>query len=251
MSAFDDFLSKYGPAFAVGGTQANIDPSFIAAQGGLESNWGQSALATQANNLFGIKGRGDAGSISMMTTEFIGGRAVRVPQNFAAYSSPEASVSAYTQLLSGSKRYAGIVGATGAQAANIIGKSGYATDPNYGGKIAGLVSKIDKSGILAGATKGLLSKASSLLGTAGLDAIVPGAGEVAGLIPGLGGIFGGGPLEWIKSLINWLFHKFFIDNKFIERIGLFIVGGILLLMAFYLLGRNTPEFKAVATAAAL
>ena len=38
-----------------------ILPSLIIAQGILESNNGKSGLAIEANNLFGVKGKGDAG----------------------------------------------------------------------------------------------------------------------------------------------------------------------------------------------
>lgn len=41
-----------------------------AAQACLESNWGNSGLATKGKNLFGIKGKGPAGSITMPTYEW-------------------------------------------------------------------------------------------------------------------------------------------------------------------------------------
>lgn len=250
MSYADDFMSTYGGAFQSAGAKYNLDPSLIGAQAALESRWGQSGLTSNANNLFGIKGIGDAGSYTTYTNEFSGGRMVSVSQTFAAYSSPGASVDAYGRLLSTSPRYAGVVGQTGAAAATAIGNSGYATDPNYGSKVKSVMDKIDKTGTLSKATGIISDKAKSYANSAlhtiamsnpytaaalmGADmlGINPLAGESCGLFCQI--------KQWIASWVG----------PFFTRVALGLVALIFILMAFYLLGRTVPEVKAAAKALA-
>lgn len=62
-----------------------VPASLTIAQATLESNWGTSGLALQVNNLFGIKGKGTAGSVEMPTTEVVNGKAVMVAASFRKY----------------------------------------------------------------------------------------------------------------------------------------------------------------------
>lgn len=81
-----------------------VPPQVAVAQAVLETGWGKSR---PGNNLFGVRGKGDAGSTSITTTEVINGqRVVLHGQGFAAYSSEEASCRAYCELLS-TARYVG------------------------------------------------------------------------------------------------------------------------------------------------
>jgi flagellum-specific peptidoglycan hydrolase FlgJ len=90
-----------------------------------------STLATNANNLFGIKGKGSAGSVTMMTHEYVNGKMVAVPQEFAAYKSPRDSMIAHKALMS-SSRYKGVGRADSVEdGAQALQDAGYATDPNY------------------------------------------------------------------------------------------------------------------------
>lgn len=103
-------------------------------ESGLQDGKG-SALAADYHNLFGIKGSGDAGSVSMSTTEHEGGQDVRKNQNFAAYSSYEESFRAHRQLMENG-RYAGVMQAGSIEgAARAVKNAGYATDPNYASKV--------------------------------------------------------------------------------------------------------------------
>ena len=102
-----------------------------------------SALASKHNNLFGIKGTGSAGSVTMPTHEFVNGHMVVVPQQFAAYKTPEDSMIAHKALMSG-KRYKGVMNASNvSDAADELGRSGYATDPNYGKNVKRLASNVE------------------------------------------------------------------------------------------------------------
>lgn len=119
--------------------QAGIPASLTIAQAALESNWGRSGLTQQANNLFGIKGAGPAGSVTMRTTEVRGGQPVQVDAAFRAYHDWNESVNDYAALLSGSSRYAKALRTDGASAARAVAAAGYATDPLYADKLIALM----------------------------------------------------------------------------------------------------------------
>jgi flagellum-specific peptidoglycan hydrolase FlgJ len=90
-----------------------------------------STLASQYNNLFGIKGTGNAGSVTMNTHEYVNGHIVSVPQKFAAYKSPRDSFIAHRAMMM-NERYSQAWGQQDlSDAAHSIAKGGYATDPNY------------------------------------------------------------------------------------------------------------------------
>ena len=102
-----------------------------------------STLASKHNNLFGIKGTGSAGSVTMPTHEFVNGHMVVVPQQFAAYKTPQDAMIAHKALMSG-KRYKGVMNADNiSDAADELGRSGYATDPNYGKSVKQLASQVE------------------------------------------------------------------------------------------------------------
>ena len=67
-------------------------PSLTGAQAIIESGWGQSGLATQGHNLFGIKGSYNEQSVTMPTYEYYGGRYVRINDAFRAYPSNYESI---------------------------------------------------------------------------------------------------------------------------------------------------------------
>jgi len=86
-----------------------------------------SKLASQYNNIFGIKGKG----ANMQTHEYINGQKKTLGQEFQAYKSIEDSMKAYKELMQ-KPRYKGVLSATNfADAAKAVQQAGYATDPNY------------------------------------------------------------------------------------------------------------------------
>ena len=88
-------------------------------------------LASKYNNLFGIKGSGTAGSVNMMTKEFVDGKMQRMQQQFAHNKSLNDSFAQHRQLLN-NPRYKNVLQATSfEEAAKAIKDAGYATDPNY------------------------------------------------------------------------------------------------------------------------
>ncbi|MGA9719316.1 MAG: glucosaminidase domain-containing protein [Acidobacteriaceae bacterium] len=85
----DSFLRQAAAAARVAG---HVFPEYAACEAALESTWGQSRLARQANNLFGQKQSAEAeseiesiGVLVMPTQEFLHGRWVTVMARWARY----------------------------------------------------------------------------------------------------------------------------------------------------------------------
>ena len=90
-----------------------------------------SGLASKHFNLFGIKGKGSAGSVTMPTTEYINGKKVKVDAEFAKNKSIGDSFN-HLKKLYGKSRYKMVPKATDfLSAAYATKQAGYATDPNY------------------------------------------------------------------------------------------------------------------------
>jgi flagellum-specific peptidoglycan hydrolase FlgJ len=126
--------------------KTNVPASLTIAQGILESADGNSTLATRANNLFGMKGTGTAGSISLPTREYIGGIWVTVNAQFRKYHNWGESVADHSNLfLNGVSwnrdLYRGLIGKDGITAAREVAKAGYATDPKYSDKLITLINE--------------------------------------------------------------------------------------------------------------
>ncbi|WP_239256028.1 GW domain-containing glycosaminoglycan-binding protein [Listeria ilorinensis] len=117
--------------------QEGILTSVTLAQAILESNWGESGLADQANNLFGIKGSYQGDSVNMQTTEYVDHRPVQMEAAFRVYPDRAASVDDHAQLFvngtsSNAQQYGAVLGEKDyKKAAQAIQDAGYATDPAY------------------------------------------------------------------------------------------------------------------------
>lgn len=100
-----------------------------------------SGLAREHFNLFGIKGKGTAGSASMMTTEHVGSSNVRLPQNFAKNKSIADSFVQHKNLMS-KPRYKAVGQAMSFEdAAAAVKQAGYATDRNYTKQLIDIYNK--------------------------------------------------------------------------------------------------------------
>ena len=121
-----------------------VPASVTIAQAIDESGWGQSILATNDHNLFGIKGTGPAGSDVQPTQEVINGQLVNLAASFQIYQSIAQSIDAHGRLLARSDYYAGAMAQSrdpNAFAAALTGV--YATDPAYGAKLIQLMKHYD------------------------------------------------------------------------------------------------------------
>src|SRR4029077_8493151 len=84
----EQFITSIPEAAVESADDTGVPASVTIAQAILESYWGSSRLALEANNYFGIKAQtrtGSAGSILFDVWEVIGGRNVMQSQSFRAY----------------------------------------------------------------------------------------------------------------------------------------------------------------------
>lgn len=119
-------------------------PSIIIAQAILESGWGEKvpvdpATGTSSYNLFGIKGVGPAGSVTIESKEVENGKTVIRTSQFRAYENYQQSMEDHAQFLR-KPAYKNVLAATTpAQAAQALEEAGYATDPAYAEKLTRLI----------------------------------------------------------------------------------------------------------------
>jgi flagellum-specific peptidoglycan hydrolase FlgJ len=127
------FIAQVAPGALAAQRQYGIPAAVTIAQAIDESGWGQSLLATQDNNLFGIKGTGPAGSVMRPTQEYQNGQAVTVNAPFRVYSSMAESITDHSLLLATGSSYKQAMAdrrSPDAFANDLTGV--YATDPSYG-----------------------------------------------------------------------------------------------------------------------
>lgn len=136
-SIVDGVKAVYGdtPQARVAAAQAVLESRLLGSN--------PSQLAAKYNNYFGIKGRGDAGSVSLSTNEELSGAMQRVNAKFAANTSPEASFYQHMSLMLRMPRYAPFLQASSTEEAiNAIARSGYATDSKYGPKLTSVYKQL-------------------------------------------------------------------------------------------------------------
>jgi flagellar protein FlgJ len=128
--------------------ETGIPARFVLAHAALETGWGRYAIrnadGSDSHNLFGIKaGRGWSGQVAAQeTTEYQHGLAVRKTESFRAYGDYTEALRDYAGLLG--KRYQAAYNA-GEDAGNFaqgLAEGGYATDPNYAGKLKGVIASV-------------------------------------------------------------------------------------------------------------
>lgn len=126
------FFRLLGPAAIASERQTGVPAAVTLAQAALETGFGASTIGG-AKNLFGIKGRGPAGSVTAPTREVTGGRSVTVNATFREYDTWEESVLDHGRLLAGNRRYAPAMEARRDPEAfaRELQRCGYATDPHY------------------------------------------------------------------------------------------------------------------------
>jgi hypothetical protein len=143
------FLSM--AAQAARGEQAltGVPASVTVAQAILESDWGRSELARDANNYFGMKAIGTLGNdgvVWLPTAEYDdAGELYQTVSAFRAYKSLADSLADHDRLLQTASRYAAAMQVTGdpRQFAESIAEAGYSTDPDYADKLVGLMDRYD------------------------------------------------------------------------------------------------------------
>lgn len=124
----------------------DIPASIILAQAFLESKHGQSALAQDSNNFFGIKAKKDwqGPYVVMKSAEYKRHKRHVKRSRFRKYDFPEESWRDHSEFLANGNRYRrlfeqGLFNYKGW--ARGLQKAGYATDPKYAKKLIGLIER--------------------------------------------------------------------------------------------------------------
>lgn len=153
-----DIIKKVGPLFTADQKTSGILASVSMAQFILESGYGKSELAQNANNCFGMKkslsgntwsgSAWDGSSVyTKKTQEYENGQYVTITADFRKYPSVEKSIADHSAYLLGAKngsnlRYDGLKGCTDyKKAVQIIKDGGYATSPNYVESICNIIER--------------------------------------------------------------------------------------------------------------
>lgn len=137
------FIQRLLPAAEKAAAKLGLEPLALIAQAALETGWGQRMFKTaqgqNSNNLFGIKASNNwQGDVAVVDTlEYRQGVAQKEKAKFRAYDSAEQSLSDYVELIQSNPRYQAALDAAGDTKAYFhkLQAAGYATDPNYAGKI--------------------------------------------------------------------------------------------------------------------
>lgn len=138
-----DFLDALLPGALAVQTKYGIPASFTLAQAALESGWGESQLARDARNLFGVKA--DAAwhgpTYNLGTREFLNGKNVMVAASWRKYASWSECLDDRAQFFKKNRRYAACFNqTTGEGWALTVAAAGYATDPNYAKALIGVMN---------------------------------------------------------------------------------------------------------------
>ncbi len=134
------FISEVAPGAVAAQREYGVPAAVTIAQAIDESGWGQSQLAAQDNNLFGIKGSGPAGSVMLPTQEFENGQYVTVTAPFRVYDNVAQSIADHALLLATGSSYQQAMAdrqSPDAFANDLTGV--YATDPTYGSTLISIM----------------------------------------------------------------------------------------------------------------
>lgn len=154
----DKFVGMASQLAKASQEKTGMSAALQTAQSILETGFGQSVPVDKytgllSNNLFGIKGKGPAGSVTSNTWEVYNGVTYRVDADFRAYDSVATSWADHKEFLK-KERYDNLraVMHDPLQGAWALKTAGYATDPQYPIKLMNLIKQynlleLDKIGI--------------------------------------------------------------------------------------------------------
>jgi flagellar protein FlgJ len=143
------FLAAAVPAALQAAATTHVPASVTVAQAILESDWGRSTLARDANNYFGMKVLGTLGNdgvVWLPTSEYDDtGNLYTTTSAFRAYKSLADSIADHDDLLENAARYASAMQAADdpRQFVALIAQEGYSSDPAYADKLIALMDHYD------------------------------------------------------------------------------------------------------------
>ena len=148
-----DFVQRLLPHAQTASEATGIPAHFMVGQAALETGWGRQAIrgadGADSHNLFGIKAGGSwkGRTVDITTTEYVGGKPVKMVDTFRAYDSYADAFKDYANLLRGNARYQNVIaqGSDSAGFAQGLQQAGYATDPAYASKLQGVIRLVEKA----------------------------------------------------------------------------------------------------------
>ncbi|ROR34914.1 flagellar assembly peptidoglycan hydrolase FlgJ [Inmirania thermothiophila] len=154
-----EFVQRLRPHAERAARALGTRPELLLAQAALETGWGRRVIrrddGTSSHNLFNIKAdaRWQGPRVEVETTEYRDGRAVRERAAFRAYGSWAEAFDDYVAFLRASPRYREAVAQAGRPAAFVraLAEGGYATDPDYTGKVLAILARLEGDGFKSAA----------------------------------------------------------------------------------------------------
>ena len=138
------FINQIAPGAIAAQQTYGVPAAVTIAQAIDESGWGQSALASEDHNLFGIKGTGPAGSVALPTQEVYDGQTVNITADFRVYHDVAESIDDHGKLLAESGSYSAAMASKQSPNSFANALTGvYATDPGYGSQLIDLMRKFN------------------------------------------------------------------------------------------------------------
>ncbi len=142
------FVQQHQDAAARIEQTSGIPASYMIGQAAHETGWGRREIkhadGSTSFNLFGIKaGAGWTGKVAeVTTTEYVNGEPRKMKAKFRAYDSYEDSFRDYAKLINNSPRYEKVRSQTSSPLAfaTELKRAGYATDPDYAGKLSRVIN---------------------------------------------------------------------------------------------------------------
>jgi peptidoglycan hydrolase FlgJ len=145
----EQFVTRLLPAAQRASQASGVPAQLIMAQAALESGWGRREIRAEDGspsfNLFGIKAdKSWKGPVAeTTTTEYVNGVAQKTRATFRAYSSYDEAFTDYAKFLVTNPRYTNVLATQDpAAAAHGLQRAGYATDPEYGGKLVRIMKQM-------------------------------------------------------------------------------------------------------------
>lgn len=142
-----DFISAIALAAQESAKSTNIPAGFVVAEGALESGWGSSMLANTGMNLFGVKADPSwhGATLSINTREFMKGQWVMVPALWRKYATWLECIQDHAAFLLDNPRYKTAFERCddAEEFTRAVAAAGYATDPQYAGKIISIIRAHD------------------------------------------------------------------------------------------------------------
>ncbi|HQS32627.1 MAG: flagellar rod assembly protein/muramidase FlgJ [Polaromonas sp. 39-63-203] len=145
----EQFVTRMLPAAQRASQASGVPAQLIMAQAALESGWGRREIRSEdgspSYNIFGIKAdKSWKGPVAeTTTTEYVNGVAQKSRATFRAYGSYDEAFTDYARFLVANPRYTNVLATQDpATAAHGLQRAGYATDPEYGGKLVRIMKQM-------------------------------------------------------------------------------------------------------------